>query len=161
MSPEAPTRDRPLASDDPALHPGWPLLEYLLSVGADEFAVRFMYARDDGKDARDQLMGKLAFASLGDRTRECTVAYDKESNPRPVGVWRFDPKSLDALRDVMPAGILRSGDMGSAWAEDLCVYRGGELLFGTVTHEQYAFLRLSDAEWRRWETHLAASRRAT
>jgi hypothetical protein len=40
------------------------------------------------------------------------------------------------------------------------VYRYGELLFGTVTHERHAFLRLTDAEWRQWEAQ-AAARRAT
>jgi hypothetical protein len=60
----------------------------------------------------------------------------------------------------MPDGVLGSSALKDAWAEDLCVYRRGELLFGTVTHERYAFLRLTDAEWRQWEAQ-AAARRAT
>jgi len=28
--------------------------------------------------------------------------------------------------------------------------RAGELLFGAVTHERYAFLRLPEAEWKQW-----------
>src|SRR6185503_1021032 len=104
MSPEAPGKDRPLASDDPALHPGWELLDFLASIGADEFAVRFMYAGDDGKSACDRLARRLAFASLGVRTRECTVTYAKESNPRPVEVWRLDAPAREALRGIMPAG---------------------------------------------------------
>jgi hypothetical protein len=161
MSPEAPAKDRPLSSDDPVLHPGWELLDFLASVGADEFAVRFMHAGDDGKDPCDRLVGKLAFASLGERTRECTVTHAKESNPRPVEVWRFDARGREALREIMPEGVLGSSAWKDAWAEDLCVYRRGELLFGTVTHERYAFLRLADSEWRQWEAQSAASRRAT
>jgi len=145
MSPEVPVKDRTLASDGSALHPGWPLLEFLLSIGADEFAVRFIYCGDESKAACERLVATLASASLGQRTRECTVTSGGESNPRPVEVWRFDQRSLEALRNVMP-GILSSGDASQAWAEDLCVYRHGELLFGTVTHEQFAFLRVSDAE---------------
>jgi hypothetical protein len=81
MSPEAPTKDRPLASDDPALHPGWELLDFLASIEADEFSVRFMYAGDDGKAPCDRLVEKLAFASLGERTRECSVTYTQGKQP--------------------------------------------------------------------------------
>jgi hypothetical protein len=151
MSPEAPAEDRSFPTDDPALRPGWALLEYLLSIGAEEFSLRFLYAGDEGKAPCDDLMGKLDFALLGDRTRECTVTYDKESNPRPVRVWSFDRQSLKALRDVLPDVVLDSGSSTRpAWAQDLCVYRAGELLFGAVTHERYAFVRLPEAEWRQW-----------
>jgi hypothetical protein len=160
MSPEAPAKDRPLAPDDPGLHPGWQLLEFLASIGADEFAVRFLYA-GDAKAACDPLAHKLPFASLGERTRECTVTYAKESNPRPVEVWRLDSKAVRALREIMPDGVLGSNKWRDAWAEDLCVYRRGELLFGTVTHERWASLRLTDAEWRQWEMQARDARRAT
>lgn len=155
MPPEAPPKDRPFPPDDAALRPGWALLEFLLSIGADEFSLPFMYAGDGGKAACDDLREKLIFSLLGDRTRECTVTYAAERNPRPVRVWRFDRQSLRALRDVMPDGVLDSGSLTRpAWAEDLCVYRAGDLLFGTVTHERYAFLRLPEAEWRQWNaTH--------
>jgi hypothetical protein len=161
MPPEAPANKRPIAPDDPALHPGWQILEFLASIGADEFAVRFMYSGDEGKEACDRLVRRLEFASLGNRTRQCTVTYAKECNPRPVKVWRLDPTSLEALREIMPDGVLGSGEWKEAWAEDLCVYRRGELLFGTVSYEQYAFFQLPDAEWRLWEAHAAAARRAT
>jgi hypothetical protein len=154
MSPEWPVKSRILASDDPVLHPGWPLLEFLLSIGADEFAVRFMYWGDEGKPACDRLAETLASASLGERTRECTTTYVHESNPRPVEVWRLDRRSLAALQKVMP-GILSSGDTSQAWAEDLCVYRRGELVLGTGTHEQFAFLRVSDNDWNAWDAKAA------
>jgi hypothetical protein len=159
MTPETPTQDRPLHSDDPALHLSWGLLEFLALIGADEFAVRFMYCGDDAaKESCDRLMHTLAFASLSERTRECPVTYPKESNPRSVDVWRFDAAALTALREIMPVGILASNAWKEAWAEDFCVYRRGELLFGTVTHERNAFLRLTDAEWRQWEAQSRAGR---
>src|SRR6188472_2740304 len=109
MSTEPSTKDVQIPSDDPSLHPGWALLEYLLSIGADEFAVSITrYGNKDGKDAGDRLQAQLAFAELGHRVRECTVTYGNNSNPRPVTVWRFDQLSLSALRDIMPLGILRS-----------------------------------------------------
>ena len=114
--------------------------------------MRFLHLGDEGTAPCDDLMGKLDFALLGDRTRECTVTYANESNPRPVRVWRFDRHSLRALRDILPDGVLDSGSFTRlAWAEDLCVYRAGELLFGAGTHECYAFVRLREAEWRQWK----------
>jgi hypothetical protein len=154
--PQSPAQDRPLASDDPILRPGWQLLEFLCSIAADEFTVRVLYAGDGAKQACDKFAQKLAFASLGERTRECTVTYAKERNPRQVAVWRLDSAALNALREIMPDGVLGSSAHKDAWVEDLCVYRRGELIFGTVSHERYAFLRLSDAEWRKWEAQPAA-----
>jgi hypothetical protein len=162
MSPEVPAKDHTLAPDEPALHPGWDLLEYLISIGGDEISeIITGYGDDDGKTASDEIRRKLTFAFLGDRERECTVTYGNQTNPRSIWVWRLDRKSIDTLRDVMPAGIMRSDEPRPAWAEDLCVYRGGTLLLGTYTHERYAAIRLSDAVWARWEAHAAAARRAT
>src|SRR5689334_2894338 len=113
MSAGPPAKDHPLAADDRALHPGWGLIEFQASIGADEFAVRFVRAGEDGKGACERLVHKLAFASLGERTRECTVTYAKEDNPRPVEVWRLDAPSREALREIMPDGVLGP----SAWKD--------------------------------------------
>ena len=100
----SPTRTRLLNPDDPALHPGWPLLDFLMSIGCDEFAVTFMNGNDPA--ACDQLVERLAFASLGDRVRERTVTYVGQDNPRAKESWRLDPPAVLALREVMPAGVL-------------------------------------------------------
>lgn len=151
MSPADGAKDRPLNPADPVLRPGWRMLEFLLSLGADEFALRFLAAGTGADDACDRLAETLTFASLGNRVRECTVTYGEETNPRPIQVWRLNTASLAALRQIMPGGIMETSDGRRAWAEDLCVYRNGDLLLGTVTHEQYAFLRISVAEWTRFE----------
>jgi len=160
MLPGSPIRTRFLAPEDPALHPGWPLLDFLMSIGCDEFAVTFMYS-GDARAACGQLAGRLAFSSLGDRTRERTVTYAGQQNPRAAEGWRLDPSALVALREVMPAGVLGQPHVRDAWAEDFCVYRQSALVLGVVTHEDLAFLRLTDAEWRRWSRRSAAQRRAT
>ena len=105
MSSGTSTRTRFLAPGNPALHPGWPLLDFLLSIGCDEFAVTFMY-NGEARAACDHLAGRLALSSLGDRTRERTVTYAGQQNPRAAEAWRLDPPALIALRDVMPAGVL-------------------------------------------------------
>jgi hypothetical protein len=133
-------------------------LEFLASIGADEFAVRFLYAGEYGRAACDRLHQKIEFASAGKLSRECTVTSTNDSNPRNVKVWRFSPVVRHVLREVMLDGILGSSASRDAWAEDLCVYRRGELLFGTITHERYVFLRLSNAEWKTWEAQAATAR---
>ncbi|HEX8523880.1 MAG TPA: hypothetical protein VF669_16620 [Tepidisphaeraceae bacterium] len=155
MSPESPVTVRTLPSDDPALRPDSPFLEFLLSIGADEFRVSVLARGDGGRADARRLAGRLAFAALQPREREATVTYGGQRNLRPLEVWRLDSTSLPVLHEVLAADPGRT----AAWAEDLCVYRAGALLFGTVTHEQYAFVRLSDAEWAAWEAH--AHRRAT
>ena len=149
--PQAPAKDRSFAPDDPALHPGWDLMGFLLSLKADEFSIRFMHAGETGKQHCDELLGKLSGYSLGMANRECSVTYAHEGNPRFVDVWRLNPMSLRALQEVMPDGILGTSHFASAWAEDLCVYRVGELIFSSVTHERIAVVRMTDSEWLQWQ----------
>src|SRR5438874_13237979 len=126
MSPEAPTTDRPLASEDLALLSGWELLEFLVSIGANEFAVDFIYCGDEAIEPCDRLIEKIAFASLGQQTRECTSTPAGQTNRRPVKVWRLDRESLAALRDIMPCGMfgadIASNARALASVEDLRVY---------------------------------------
>jgi hypothetical protein len=154
MSPESVAKERPLAFDDPALHPGWKLLEYLLSIGADEFAISILEG-EGGEREGDWIESRLMSASIGLRVRECAVTYGNDANPRPIEVWRLDTQSLEALREIMPAGIIDQVSAKSC-IEDLCVYRHGELLFGTVTHEEHAFFHLADAEWELWQSRVAS-----
>ena len=142
------SNERVFSEDDPALRPGWMLLEFLMGIGADEFAVRFLYAGKE-KERCDRLKAKLDIASIGERRRECTV-WQENDRWREIEVWRLDRESVEMLKEVMP-GVMGLVDWEGAWAEDLCVYRGWELVFGTVTHERWAFLRLSEDQWRRWE----------
>lgn len=111
-----PPEDRVLAADDPAVNPGWELIEFLRELGADEFAVNFIY-RGDAIEPCDRLIEKLAFAALGRRMRECTSTFDGQTNPRPVEVWRLDSSSLAALRGVMPWGVLGATSIrtGASW----------------------------------------------
>jgi hypothetical protein len=147
-------------SDDPAITPGWSLLEFLILIGADEFRVSFLYVSGGGggQEMCDRLFSRLEFALIGERVRECTVTAAGASNPRPVEVWRLDVGSLGALCEIMPAGVMGPAHMELASAEDLSVYRQGQLLFGTVSHEQIAFARLTEEEWEQWNAWSAAHR---
>jgi hypothetical protein len=146
-----PIPDHPLDPEDPVLNPGWHLLQFLLSLGADEFTLTFLHVGDESAPECDQLIAQLAPFSLGQLTRECVVTYTNQSNPRPTETWRFNHDSLIVLRQLLPDGILTPAGSKSAWTENLCIFRQAALLFGTVTHETYAFLRLPPAEWQEWQ----------
>ena len=127
----------------------WKFLRFLTARGADEFGVRILYWGNTGDPG--PLEAALAPFSLGTRERECTVWSSRQEKVRPTPVWQLNAESIAVLATLMPRGILTYDHNAGAWLEDLCVYRGGELVFGTVTHEQFAFVRLSDDEWASWQ----------
>jgi len=143
------------------LDPGWELLGFLETMGADEFTLQFLFdfetapgeglliKRSPKSDPRpklggvgqaqsDALFARLEAYYVGEGERE-TWREHVES----VEIWRFDRESRRALKDLLPDGIM-GYSVGGAWCEDICVYRGGELLLGTISHEQEAFLRLHE-----------------
>ena len=128
---------------------GWDLLRFLVSIGADEFNLRLICTEPIA--GADRFESALALFSSGMKERERTVRYRGESGRQAVPVWQLNSESITALASIMPAGIFGPSRARDAWVEDLCVFRGGKLVFGTVTHEQYAFVRLSDEEWSRWQ----------
>ena len=126
---------------------GWAIVQFLWELGADDFSVRVIEGDEEHNEAwADKVLAKLSPFLIGRRHRECTVSY---SGPELVGdflVWRLDQSSIALLTELLPDGI-----KGITWAiEDLCVYRAGDLVLGTVTHEHEAFVRLYDDEWNRW-----------
>jgi hypothetical protein len=160
------------------LEPGWELLRFLETMGADEFTLRFLFEGGDpkkgavpvfvrepgsvaqahsvGRAHSDALFARLEEYYLGERERETgtgighVVGYELQIS-REIGTWRFDEESRRALRDVLPDGIMDGAVGNVAWCEDLCVYRGGELLLCTISHEHEAFLRLHRQEVAQFE----------
>jgi hypothetical protein len=137
----------PLDPDSLRVQTGWDLLDYLASIGGDEFSVRVL---STNAAAVDHVSQSLDCVFLGKRVRECTVSFQHAANPREIEVWRFDSLGRSLLRRLMPSGILVADSTEDVWAEDLCVYRNGMLLLGTVTHEQHATLYVTAAEWEKW-----------
>jgi hypothetical protein len=86
--------------------------------------------------------------AIGKRRRDLQWGYPWPR--RAISVWRLDESSLAALKALMPDGLLGEGWIRRAAIEDLCVYRNGELLLWTISHEHEAEVELSDAEWHHW-----------
>lgn len=137
----------PLDPDTLRIRPGWDLLDFLASIGGDEFSVRVL---STNAVAVDHVSQSLDCVFLGKHIRECTLSFEHEANPREIELWRFDSLGRSLLRRLMPDGILVANSTEDVWAENLCVYRNGELLLGTVTHEQHATLYVTAAEWEKW-----------
>lgn len=129
----------------------WPLLESLLDFGADEcsFTVLLDGGKPESESRSDAFIARLAFASLSEAVREVMSTANGEWH-QPVPRWRFDRPFLLALREVLPQGVFFTTWSDPVIVEDFVVYRGGELLFGTVTHERYASVRMDEEEWARW-----------
>jgi hypothetical protein len=148
-------KTHPIDADNPALGRGWGLLEFLIELGADEFSLSIIYAGSPGgRELSDSLWARLEFAFTGKHMRERAYVYRSGRGFYLSEIWRLDQRSLAVLREIMPDGVIWPGFIPSgmplAWIEDLCVYRQADLIFGVISHEREAFVRLTDEEWSRW-----------
>src|SRR5438874_2633507 len=109
---------RRLPNDQLSLRLGWKLLAFLLSLGADEFSLRFIYVGDGNKPACDRLIEQLSAFSLGYKTRETTVTYAGEASSRSIEVWRLNEQSVESLQQLLPNGLLSEDLTVDARAED-------------------------------------------
>lgn len=136
----------------------WPLLESLIDFGADEctFTILLDGGKPESEGLADAFIARLEFASLSEAVREVMSTATNEWH-KPVPRWRFDRAFLKALRDVQPQGVFFTSWSDPVIVEDFIVYRNGEILFGTVTHEGHASIRMTDAEWARWSAYIGVS----
>jgi hypothetical protein len=116
------------------LEPGWELLGFLETMGADEFTLRFLFEGGDpkkgavpvfvrepgsvaqahsvGRAHSDALFARLEEYYLGERERETgtgighVVGYELQIS-REIGTWRFDEESRRALKVVLPLGVTK------------------------------------------------------
>lgn len=122
------------------------LLDWLLAHGADEFTVAVMALRGEPAPVADAFEDALAPFELPAAPRRMPGAPSDSEHVCEVRRWALTAESLAALRAYLPPDLFvpRAGPDG--WLEDLAIFRGGELLFGVVTHEREAVLRLTAAE---------------
>jgi hypothetical protein len=132
------------------------ILYFCLDLGADEFTVSFVLITDDSEG---KALGKSFFDSLlpyyiGKKKLEHTVlSLESPTSPidwnMEVACWDFTHDSLNAILKSYSGSIMYYP--GFNCPEDLIIYRGETLLFGSVSHEQYAFLRLTSKEYEQFE----------
>lgn len=121
-------------------------LRWLLSAGADEFTVTVMGIQGEVAAHADAFEDALAPFVLELARRRVLVGADGAGSTREVRLFAFSEASLAALLPFVARGLFHSAPGPAGWLEDFVVYRGGELVFGVVTHEQEGTLRLTAAE---------------
>ena len=119
------------------------LLQFCLNRGVDCFSVTFLYGNDEELRRIRATKAQLAPFSLGERHLEQTVWWNNQRFIQ-TDCWSLNPQTIRLILDACD-GSLSNYDMGLL-PEDWKFYRTGDLFLGFVSHEQYAFLRLSDAE---------------
>jgi hypothetical protein len=144
---------RYLAPADFSAEESWRLVEWCRDIGADEFTVDCV-----GCDARTQAIVWRPFENAvlpffrGDETRERMSGTTADDLTRRTQLWELNPVTVGALQKALPGGLLSYDPEGRGWFEDPILYREGNLLFGVLSHEAFAVLRLSALESVRLST---------
>lgn len=120
------------------------LLGFCLNIGVDCFSMKFVYGNEHEQRHIEAVRIRLVPFRLDKRLFEQTVWRNGERFVQ-TECWSLNSETIRLILDVCD-GSLSSYDMGR-FPEDWTFYRKGELLLGVVSHEQYAFLRLSDDEF--------------
>ena len=122
------------------------LLRFLLECGADEFSITVMALHDTQAPFADAFEDELEPYALPLAPRRTIGAPAPTGLVRPIRLWTLNAASLERLISFLDDGLFLSPPGPDGWLEDLAIYRRGELVFGIVSHEQEAVLRLTAAE---------------
>lgn len=120
------------------------LLEFCLASGVDSFSALFLCGSSKEAAWMGDMIDRLAPFSLGVHQLERTVISSGQSHFMPVESWSFNPQTIPLILDAC-GGTLSSHQIGT-FPEDWTFYRKDELFHGIVSHEGFAFLRLSEKE---------------
>jgi hypothetical protein len=120
----------------------WRIAEWCIGKGATEFSLRLMSVQTTTPRAVEDIQRELRSFFVKIEKREVTFSVTHEEIP----LWRLCATSLSVLKRQMPNGAFAHNMTGEDWIEDLVIYRNKNLLFGTLSHEQCAFICASESE---------------
>ena len=138
---------RYLAPSDFTAADTWRLVEWCNNLGADEFTIDFLGA--DGVPAKKlwRQFEKIAQPfSRGEKTRERMSGRTADDLTRSTRLWELNHSTIEGMRRALPGGLLQYEPLEGGWFEDPVIYREGRLMLGTLSHEAFAVLCLSDLE---------------
>ena len=138
--------ERYLDAGDYAAALAWQLCAWCCDLGAQDFALDFLGTAPLGAEAYAQLEAPLRPFSRPPATRERLVARPGKPFARETKLWALTPESLRVLPGVLPRGPFEYPFGAPAWAEDLTLYRDGNLLLGIISHEDMGILRVTELE---------------
>ena len=125
----------------------WDLVRWCQSRGADEFSWREMGIVGHADPVIERANEALAPFRLSDQVRPTSVVYSREPDRQVVKLWRLTSESIEQVMGLLPDGIFTAPTYAhDGWIEDPTVYRAGEILLGVISHEEEAFLQISESE---------------
>lgn len=137
--------ERYLASADHPPAEMWRLVEWCLAHGATEFTVECL--GDADAPVWVPFEGAVHPYALREQVRRRMSGRTANDLTRLTELWALNSVTIDALREAFPHGVLEYYPSDEGWFEDLALYRDGELMFGAITHERAAVLRITDLEY--------------
>jgi hypothetical protein len=136
--------ERYLAAADYQGNDIWRVVEWCRANGATEFTVECLGEADSRVWASFELVANPY--SLGEQVRRKMSGRTTADLTRPTELWSLNDATIGALREAFPRGVLDYYPADDGWFEDLALYRDEELVFGAITHEHAAVLRVTDLE---------------
>jgi hypothetical protein len=126
----------------------WDLVDWCHRHGADEFTLSIVGTVPEINELGDAFDLATGPFLLPEGQRRMLSKQRGEGWIRRVPLWRLNQDSIDALRRLLRHGVF-SGyyeSSGSAWYEDLMLYRAAELMLGVVSHEREGIVRVVQNE---------------
>lgn len=138
---------RYLAPSDFTAADTWRLVEWCNNLGADEFTIDFLVT--DGVPAKKlwhRFEKVVQPFSRGEKTRERMSGRTADELTRSTQLWELNQSTIEVMRQALPGGLFQYEPLEGGWFEDPVIYREGRLMLGTLSHEAFAVLCLSDLE---------------
>ncbi|MDP9205687.1 MAG: hypothetical protein M3P12_09570 [Gemmatimonadota bacterium] len=138
---------RYLAPSDFTAAETWRLVEWCRKLGADEFTIDSV--GPDGvipEKVWRRFTKVVKPYSRGAKTRERMSGRTADELTRSTQLWELNDHTLRALGQALPGGLLHYEPKEGGWFEDPILYREGRLMLGTLSHEAFAVVCLSEAE---------------
>lgn len=137
---------RYLAPSDYSATDAWRLIEWCLSIGADEFTIDCVETDSRAGKVWSRFDKSVQQFFRGEQTRERMSGRTADDLTRTTKLWSLNDTTVEALKRALPSGVLAYDPMDAGWFEDPVFYRAGNLMLGVLSHEAFAVLRLSEVE---------------
>jgi hypothetical protein len=128
----------------------WRLVEWCLSIGANELTIDCLSADPQTEPAIWPAFAKsLAPFMRSAEKRERMSGPTADDLVRQTPLWELNRQTVEVLQRGLPRGLFGYDPAENGWFEDPILYRGGQLMLGVLSHEAFGVLRISEAEAKR------------
>jgi len=147
------TVQRFLAPSDFSAAETWRLVKWCQELGAEEFTIDCLAPDAIAVPAVWRAFDEVVQPfSRGEGVRERMSGATADDLTRRTRLWALNGNTIQALHTVLPDGLFGYNPAERGWFEDPVFYRDGRLMLGILSHEAFAVLRLSEAEFEQLST---------